>query len=93
MNQALYIGSRRELLWDDTLIDTEQSNTVAELHHPVQRECVLSFSQPWVRKAGAYNCVLTDGDLHRMYTCRAGKIFYAESRDGIHWEQPNLGLV
>ena len=93
MNQALYIGSRRELLWDDTLIDTEQSNTVAELHHPVQRECVLSFSQPWVRKDGAYKCVLTDGDLHRMYTCLAGKIFYAESRDGIHWEQPNLGLV
>lgn len=40
MEQAISIGSRREVFWDDTMLDTEQTSTVFRLHEPVQRECV-----------------------------------------------------
>lgn len=56
----------------------------------------------------AYTTIFQDGDLYRMYyrgnTSKSGpdgaetkgsnEVFcYAESRDGIHWERPELGLV
>ena len=34
MKNATFIGSRRELLWDDYLVDTARSTTVAKLHQP-----------------------------------------------------------
>ncbi len=62
----------------------------------------LRFDRPWEGAFCAYVTVLQDGEIYRMYyrgkpsanpdgsldevTC------YAESRDGIHWEKPDLGL-
>jgi len=92
MNDCYYLGSRRELLWDTQLIDTEKSTTVTQLHHPVQRECV-TFTQPWAKGSCPYMCVLQDGDDYRMYTKHDNGIICSVSHDGIHWEQPDLGLV
>ena len=94
MNDILNIGSRREVFWDDTMIDTEETTTVFRLHEPVQRECVLTFDKPWSKSSGdaTYNTVLQDGNLYRMYTRVTGNVAYAESTDGIHWEQPSLGI-
>jgi len=62
---------------------------------------------PVIEGEGGYVCVVRDGDLFRMWyqtyewkdepDKRKGKvpvyaIAYAESRDGIHWELPRLGL-
>lgn len=49
---------------------------------------------------GRYSCgysVFKDGDIYRMYyrgmsTEAAQRTCYAESRDGIEWTRPNLGL-
>ena len=44
-----------------------------------------------------YTTVVKDGDIYRMYyRCRLTRprlTCYAESRDGIHWTKPHLGLV
>ncbi len=91
---AIHIGSRRELFVDDKLID-EMTNVRLKLHQPVPREVAIRFDLPWEGPTSAYVTVLEDGDLYRMYyrgTYDPGRTCYAESRDGIHWEKPELGL-
>lgn len=94
MKKYIDIGSRREVFWDDTLLDTEKTATTFKLHEPIVRECVLTPEPPCTLvEDGGYLCVLQDGDLYRMYVMLVGNVFYAESKDGIHWEQPSLGIV
>jgi len=103
---AIDIGSRRELFVDDSLIDTiERARRV--LHHPVRREIALVRNKPWEGNTSGYTTVFQDGDLYRMYyrgtdtVYTQGKVTmphrevtcYAESRDGITWTRPELGLV
>lgn len=97
---ALEIGSRRELFVDDYLVDKLQGAEL-RLHQPQPQETVFRFDQPWDGLYSGYVTILKDGDLYRMYyrgmpeakhdfdtevTCMA------ESKDGIHWERPKLGL-
>ncbi len=92
------IGSQRELFVDRHHI-ASQDGVRLVLHHPRREEIALRFDSPWDGPYSAYVTVFRDGDLFRMYyrgwadlkgmqvTC------YAESRDGIHWDKPDLGLV
>jgi len=98
------IGSRLELFVDDYLIDSKTGDVGLKLHKPTPQEVVLVTDKPWEGNICAYYTIFQDGDLYRMYyrgahfdeqtrkvthrevTC------YAESRDGIHWEKPELGL-
>ncbi|MBX3436769.1 MAG: hypothetical protein KF861_04700 [Planctomycetaceae bacterium] len=99
------IGSRLELLVDDFLIESMSGDVALKLHEPTPGDVVLVTDQPWEGNTSAYYTIFQDGDIYRMYyrgshfdeqtrkathpevTC------YAESRDGIHWERPELGLV
>jgi len=98
------IGNRLELLVDDALI--ERLDGVAfKLHPPKSAEVSLVFDQPWEGSSNHYITVLKDDDRYRMYyhsvvgrkndasgddwvsyTC------YAESKDGVGWSKPNIGL-
>ena len=103
---VLDIGSRREPLVDDYLIDRLQGARL-RLHHPTPREIALVHDEPWEGSGSGYHSVFADGDLYRMYykawqlTVADGKLLqphpllacYAESNDGIHWRKPRLGLV
>ncbi len=95
------IGSRWELLVDDWLIDASK-DVALQLHEPERREVVLVADAPWEGITSAYFSVVQDGDLVRLYyrgsvpgsdlseeqvTC------VAESRDGIHFTRPMLGIV
>lgn len=93
-DEVINIGKRREVFWDDTMIDTDPEYTTAvfRLHEPVQKECVLTLDKPWDTPPNSYLCVLQDGGIYRMYL-RSANLSYAESRDGIHWECPNLGII
>ncbi|MCH2590737.1 MAG: hypothetical protein MK004_19875, partial [Planctomycetales bacterium] len=67
----------------------------------------LVTDNKWEGNACTYTSVFQDGDRYRMYfgslhyEMTEGKLIqghppftcYAESRDGIHWTKPNLGLV
>lgn len=100
------IGSRRELFVDDFLIDELSGNAERRLHQPTPQDVALTFDAPWEGSGSNYVTVFRDGELYRMYyrgaqfTIEDGKLIqahpqvtcYAESRDGIEWKKPNLGL-
>lgn len=105
--KPIEIGSRLELMVDDHLIDKLTGGARFQLHHPTPQEVAIVHDQPWEGSACLYHSVFRDGDLYRMYyyggqlTVRDGKLIqpfplvtcYAESRDGIRWVKPKLGLV
>lgn len=94
------IGSNRELFVDAFLID-KMVNARLVMHAPVDRGPVLYFDKPWEGPACGYVSVLKDSGIYKMYyrgntpldddrvynaTC------YAESKDGVTWIKPNLGI-
>lgn len=98
---AVDIGSRLELFVDKHLIDTFEGASL-RLHQPVPLETVLAFDKPWEGRYCGYVTVLKDGDLYRLYyrgLPNAGKdgsnaetTCYAESKDGITFTKPSLGI-
>lgn len=97
------IGSRRELLIDDFLIDRLSGGARLRLHHPERREIVMVHDAPWEGSGTGYHKIFRDGGKFRMYykawslkdPRHPGKlqIAYAESADGLHWHKPDLGFV
>ena len=101
--QPIDIGSRLELFVDDHLIATRQGDVERYLCRPVPQEVVLITDAPWEGNTSGYFTLFRDGDLYRMiyrgWQHDAAKkavhpeiTCYAESRDGIQWTRPNLGL-
>lgn len=99
-DDAIDVGGRRELFVDRYLIDRLEGARL-KLHAPQPREIVLKFDRPWEGIYSGYETILKTGDGFRLYyrglpvarharetevTC------IAESRDGIHWTKPELGL-
>ena len=91
------IGSRLELFVDHYLIDRLAGARLV-LGRPQPAGIVLKADRPW---EGSFNFgyeVIRDGDVYRMFyrgwaEGESGVVCYAESRDGVHWEKPNLRLV
>ncbi|MEW6234295.1 MAG: hypothetical protein AB1656_02815 [Candidatus Omnitrophota bacterium] len=95
------IGSRLELFADSYLVG-EMRHAELRLQSPWPRGPVLRFDHPWEGRYAGYVTVFQDDSLFRMYyrgmpvsggdgsdnevTC------YAESRDGIAWTKPKLGI-
>lgn len=104
-SEPVDIGSRRELFVDEALI-ARREGVELRLHQPTPREIVLVHDAPWEGSGTGYHTIFRDGPILRMYyvagplTTENGTKMpsrplvacYAESRDGIHWEKPNLGL-
>jgi hypothetical protein len=94
--EPLALGSRRELFVDRFLIE-KLSGAELKLHEP---RLAPPSSEP--AENLEYGTVIKDGDLFRLYTRDSnGAKFdgdssemtrYCESRDGIHWIRPKLGL-
>ncbi len=104
-DDALHVGARLEPLVDGFLIE-RLDGCRQVLHHPTPREVAMVHDAPWEGNTSAYHTVFQDGDRYRMYyrgshSTRDGGpqkahdqfVCYAESRDGIHWTRPELGLV
>ncbi len=101
---VLQIGSRLELFVDDFVVERLEGGAELKLQRPVPREVVLETDRPWEGNTCAYFTVFRDGDLFRMYyrgshadekthkSTHREVTCYAESRDGIHWTRPQLGL-
>ncbi|MDQ3624871.1 MAG: hypothetical protein M3463_20720, partial [Verrucomicrobiota bacterium] len=99
----LSLASRRELLVDDHLIGRMEQVTL-KMHKPEAQDLALVCDEPWEGNTSGYFTLFQDGDRFRVYyrgthydevtkkgahrevTC------YAESRDGITWTKPKLGL-
>jgi len=106
-DEPINIGARRELFVDQHLIE-RLDGVRLELNRPVRREIVLRTDAAWEGNGSAYQSVFQDGDRYRMYY-RGGHhvaskayetnktswetLCLAESKDGIHWTRPELGIV
>src|SRR5262245_19029882 len=98
------VGVERQLFLDEFWFESKRG-TELRLQTAVPREVAIQCDRPWEKKAMHYSCVVydqgryrmwyraTDGDPRtdakgdRTWTC------YAESKDGIIWTKPNLGLA
>ena len=99
------IGDRRELFVDRLLLD-RQDGVELRLHAPIPRDVVLVCDAPWEGSGCGYETLFRDGPIIRMYyiaadltnadgtrmASRPDFVCYAESRDGLHWTKPELGL-
>lgn len=94
---VLDLGSRRELFVDRFLIESLENATL-RLHEPQPTPPMNEPADPM-----EYGTVIKDGELFRLYT-RDGRgakfdgdvtevTRYCESRDGVRWTKPKLGLV
>ncbi len=102
--ETIEIGARLELLVDDFLIDEFDGDARLDLKLPKPQDVALVTDKPWEGNTCAYYTVFRDGDLLRMYyrgshwdteakkAAHPEVTCYAESKDGIHWTKPELGL-
>lgn len=98
---VLAIGSRVEPFADTFLIDT-MNGVALKLGEPAAREVSLRFDAPWEGRHCGYITVLHDDQGYRLYYRGMGAgakdgtdaefTCYAESRDGIQFTKPSLGL-
>jgi len=91
------IGSTLQLFVDDSLID-RMNRLSFTLHTPDLREVVFVYDKPWEGLQTGYITMLEDQGVYRMYYRGGGDetreyTSLAESRDGISWTRPELGLV
>lgn len=103
-SEPIDIGSRLELFVDDFLVGQMKGDVRQQLHRPKPEEVVLVTDRPWEGNTCAYYTIFQDGDLYRMYyrgshhdektkkTTHRQVACYAESRDGVRWNRPELGL-
>lgn len=98
---VLNIGKRREPFWDEYLIDTERTTALLQQEHPVFKETLMWFDRPEDGCTISYPTIVRVDDTFRMYYIAWGsndwsvgkvRLCVIESKDGIHWERPSLGL-
>ncbi len=103
--QPIDLGNHRELFIDEYLIG-EMKNVQLLVHSPVPEEIAVHCDKPWEGNGCGYFTVLHDKQeaIYRMYYhawqiptgVEPGgplTIAYFQSKDGITWERPSLGLV
>lgn len=98
------IGSRLELFVDDFLIDRIDGDAELRVQRPQPQEVALVTDKAWEGNTSAYYTIFQDDDVYRMYyrgshwdeqlkkAAHREVTCYAESKDGIHWTKPELGL-
>ena len=105
-SEPIDIGSRLQLLADSSLIDKISGGARRDLHRPTPQEVALVMDKPWEGNAVNYVTAFQDGKVYRLYYRGADVRYskdgsrdthreltcYAESKDGIHWTKPSLGL-
>ncbi|MBN2295267.1 MAG: hypothetical protein JXM70_22745 [Pirellulales bacterium] len=105
--KAIDVGSRKQLFFDKKFIDSSDGITIT-MNPPVKAGIVLRPEKPWEKfRLTSYFTVIQEKDHCRMYySCfsedqwsvpnaweKHAYLCCATSKDGIHWERPNLGIV
>ncbi len=101
--EILNIGTRREVCWDEALIDTVE-NIRVQMHLPEFRGEVMKWDAPWEGSGAGCLSLIPEGGLLRMYyigaemdvdatgneRIRSGVMCCAESTDGIHFTRSRI---
>lgn len=95
------LESRRELFVDRFLIERLDGARLV-LHEPRDEGTAFAFDKPWEGAFSGYVTIIKDGETYRAYYrglpaprqdgTSAETTCVAESRDGIRWTKPELGL-
>ncbi len=103
----LDVTNKREVFWDDYLIDTDKTTAESIVHQPREAGIVMECNEPWEgNMCDFYNILKEPDGLLRMYYLgwelyvtetqslpSRIQVCYAESRDnGLTWVKPQLGL-
>ena len=104
--EPIDIGSRLEPLIDDYLIARRSGSLELRLHHPIRQRDAITLDRPWEGNNSAYATVLKFKDQFFFYyrgtalalTDKLRAVHFATtcvmtSKDGIHWDRPDLGFV
>jgi len=101
--EPLALSSQRELFVDDYLI-ASMNGVSLKMQKPQAHEVALVCDAPWEGNTSGYFTLFQDGEIFRCYyrgshhgepggrPGQPGVTCYAESRDGITWVKPKLGL-
>jgi hypothetical protein len=94
--QPYALDTEKHLFIDDFLV-ARSSNVIFQVNPPKIRESVIRNDRDW-ENIEAYSCVIDDGSgIYKLYYCNskgdASNVALATSKDGIHWEKPDLGLI
>ncbi len=99
-SSVLQIGNRRELFVDDYLIDRMENVDLA-LHQPRDEGIAFKFDNPWEGLFAGYCTIIKDGSNYTAYYRGMPSIGHtkdnevtciAQSKDGVHWTKPELGI-
>ena len=100
--KILEIGNRREMFWDDYLIDKEKTTAFHRVNNIIKREVCLDFKEEqWLKLSTiSYPCILKDDKGYKMYyevSVHGPALPYVyvgviESADGIQWTKPCLDI-
>lgn len=96
----MYIGNRREVLWDNTLINEEKSTAVLKLHRPEKKELMFTFDRFREPLHVSYpHCIFWNSQYYMYY------ISGVNVSDGVHltahvltsedfknWNRPDAGI-
>ncbi len=97
---SIELSNKREIFVDNYLIDKFQGIEI-KIHTPIDQGPVLYFDKPWEGAFCGYVTIIKDMDTYKVYYrgSQGGRdgndnevTCYAESKDGIKWHKPNLGI-
>ena len=97
-SEMINIGQRREVFFDDYLIDTDKTTAEIRIHRPVrQKEIVMTMDAPCEFRSMSYFHIVKGTSCYQAYyVCRGNTgpyhICYAESDDCMSWRKPKLGI-
>jgi hypothetical protein len=102
-SEPIDVGNRLELFIDDHLIGKMTGDVSQQLVLPAAQDVVFVTNESWEGNTCAYYTLFQDGDIYRMIyrgsqhdgirkSAHKEVTCYAESKDGIHWTKPKLGL-
>ena len=94
------ISDRREVFFDDFLVDTDKTTAETRLHKPTRKGVVITHNEKWEGGTCLFsNAFYANGCWNLYYRSGSGEpgsstsIAYAKSVDGVNWVKPSLGLV
>ena len=94
------IGDRREVFFDDFIINEEKTTAERRLHKPIRRGVAITHDEVWEGNHCLFSSAFyAEGKWHLYYRAGTGEpglksfVGYAESLDGITWVKPTLGII
>jgi hypothetical protein len=91
-----YVNTRMEPPYDPWEVRVERPSSpygIEIVAQPAQAREPLEPERPWETNGLRFHCVIQDGAVYKAWgSCEPGGSCYFESKDGIRWSRPNLGV-